>query len=98
MRVGFGGRHINHHGDHWLFKGNVTDLQTRDRWADVLLEHLLKPNFRIDTSVYAVVEASGLMFMLCHAVDDLATVCICKCTDIPRHFELLSIISFIDGW
>src|ERR1700720_2742645 len=84
MRVGFRCGYINHHGDHWLFERNVADAQSWNWRRDVLLEHLLKPDFGIDTSVYAVVEAGWLVVMLGHAVDDLAAVCISKRTDISR--------------
>src|ERR1700720_349086 len=98
MRVGFRCGYINHHGDHWLFERNVADAQSWNWRRDVLLEHLLKPDFGIDTSVYAVVEAGWLVVMLGHAVDDLAAVCISKRTDISRHFELHGVVPLVDSW
>src|SRR5450759_2140000 len=98
MWVGFRCRYINHHGDHWLFERNMADAQSWNGRLDVLLEHLLKPDFGIDTSVYAVVEAGWLVVMLGHAVNDLAAVCISKGTDISCHFELLIVVPLIDSW
>ena len=63
----------------------------------MLLEHLLKPNLGIDTSVYTIVEPSRLMLTLGHAVNDLAAIGIRKCTDVPRHFELLGVVPLIDS-
>jgi hypothetical protein len=98
MRVGLGCWYVDYHRDHRFFERNVPNPQSRNRRLDVMLEHLLKPDCGIDTSVYTVVESGWLVVLLGHSVDDLPTVCICKCTYVARHFELLGVVLLINGW
>jgi len=63
----------------------------------VLPKHLLKPDFRIDFGVNALVEPSWLMILLCHAVDKLAPIRICERGNIACHLNFLGVVLFVDG-
>lgn len=68
---------------------HMSNFQPPNRWCDMLLKCLLKPDFRINFRVESIIKTGWFMILILgHALYDLAAIAIRKSRHITGHFPL----------